>query len=293
MRYAKGDRVRHPTRAVWGVGLVLEDSCDAKARIFFEEAGEKTVSLSHVEPVIVSGAEADSLVLDNLKIDKRAVSVRYKSLNASIDYFLKEFPEGFQGARYKYHERNHKQEIRDAVQKQLARSFYDDLLRAEDFSEVCSRAFKLTGVCANAMIFKNEKMALRDGLKSESAQRNFALSLYDVLHKEEDFDASFDAFANCLTSLGAGKWTVATYFPFFMNPERHMFVKPTITQNAADICAFDINYRPEINARTYRSVLGFSQHIKQGIARLEPQDMIDVQSFMWCIAPGTYTAADL
>lgn len=292
MRYAKGDRVRHPTMAAWGIGLVLEDSHDDKARIFFEEAGEKTVSLSHVVPEIVMGPAAESLVLDNLKIDKGAVSVRYRSLKASMDYFLKEFPGGFEGERYRFHERDDKEEIGGAVQEQLARGSYNDLLRAEDFSEICSRALKLTGVRANAMIFKNEKMALRDGLKSDSAQRQFALSLYDVLHKEADFDTSFDAFATCLTSMGAGKWTIATYYPFFMHPDRHMFVKPTITQNAADVCAFDINYRSEISARTYRSVLNFSQHLKQGIARLEPRDMIDVQSFMWCIAPGTYTSAD-
>lgn len=293
MNYIKGDRVRHPGMATWGVGLVLDNSEEGKVRIFFEEAGEKTVSLKHVEPVLVTGAQAESLVLDNLNIVNGSVGVRYKSLNASMDYFLKEFPEGFRGERFRFHERSHKEEIRDTFQTQLGREVYEKLLETSDYAEICARALKLTGIRANAMIFKNEKMALRDGLKDATAQQTFALTLYDVLHKADGFDASFDRFADCLNDIGAGKWTVATYFPFFMHPDQHMFVKPTITQNASDICAFDIGYRPEVNARTYRMVLAFSQFLEEGIARLEPRDMIDVQSFMWCIAPGTYSAADL
>lgn len=288
MTYKKGDRVRHPKMDAWGLGLVLEDSDGSKVRIFFEEAGEKVVALSHVQPIVVSGSDAESSVLDNLKIDGGKVSVRYKSLKASTRYFLQEFPGGFSGERFHRHERDHKDEIAADVQKALARSAMEALLDAGKYREICDRALKLTGVRANAMIFKNEKMALRDGLSSDEAAKKFSLSLFEVLHGSEDFDERFDAYAACLEEIDACKWTTATYFPFFMYPGRHMFVKPTITQNAADVCAFEINYRPEVNAKTYRSILEFSDYLMQSIAQLEPKDMIDVQSFMWCIAPGTY-----
>ena len=68
-----------------------------------------------------------------------------------------------------------------------------------------------------------------------------------------------------------------------------MFVKPTITQHMAEICAYDINYRSQVTSRTYLRVMDFSAYLKEAIAELEPADMIDVQSFMWCIAPGTYS----
>ncbi|MEO7359274.1 MAG: DUF3553 domain-containing protein, partial [Gemmatimonadaceae bacterium] len=60
MAFKKGDRVKHPTMEAWGLGLVLEDSEANKARVFFVESGEKTVSLSHVQLQKVSGEEAES-----------------------------------------------------------------------------------------------------------------------------------------------------------------------------------------------------------------------------------------
>ena len=45
MKYSKGDRVRHPKRGDWGLGEVLADSDGGSVRIFFVEAGEKTISL--------------------------------------------------------------------------------------------------------------------------------------------------------------------------------------------------------------------------------------------------------
>jgi hypothetical protein len=241
----------------------------------------------------VSGTEAESSVLDNLKIDGGKVNIRYKSLAASMDYFLQEFPGGFRGERCTFHERDYKEEIARETQKELGLEAMKALLDESNFRAICDRAIKLTGIRSNAMIFKNEKIALRNGVKSEGSARLFAESLFNVLHGTSDFDGRFNGFVNCLQTIGANKWTNATYFLFFMYPDRHMFVKPTITQNAAEVCGYEINYRPELNARTYRSVLEFSAYLKKAIASLEPRDMIDVQSFMWCIAPGTYTAADV
>lgn len=288
MTYKKGDRVRHPKMDSWGLGVVLENSDSTKVRIFFIEAGEKTIALSHVQPVVVSGADAENPALDNLKIDDGKVSVRYRSLAASMQYFLREFPDGFSGERFRVHERDHKEEISREVQIGLSRADMRAMLDAGKHRDICDRALKLTGVRANAMIFKNEKMALRDGLKSEESERMFAETLFDLLHGDGDFDRRFDKHAACLEDIGACKWTVATYFLFFMYPDIYMFVKPTITQNAAEVCAYEINYRPEVNAKTYRSIVDFSRHLRDSISELEPRDMIDVQSFMWCIAPGTY-----
>lgn len=291
MHYKKGDRVRHPTKDEWGMGVVLEDSAE-NVRVFFEQSGERTLALKFVKPTVVVGEEARNDFLDNLKIENGKVATRYKSLRASMDFFLQEFPGGFYGERFNFHERSHKEEIRDEVQRQLGSAGMQALLDEGNFREVCARALKLTGVRANAMIFKNEKMALRDGLVDENAAKSFAETLFGVLHGDGDFDKRFSAFANCLEDIGAAKWTTATYFLFFSDPSRHMFIKPTITQNAAEICAFETNYRPDLNALTYRSVMDFAAYLHKQIAMLEPRDMIDVQSFMWCIAPGTYKSGD-
>jgi len=137
---------------------------------------------------------------------------------------------------------------------------------------------------ATNLIFPNEKMALRDGLASDGAMKQFALALCDLLHGNLSVEKRFVRFFEVLDLIGAPKWPIATYFTFFYHPDRHMFVKPTITQNAARLCAFEISYEAQLNWTTYSRVLGLADYLFDKLSDLEPRDMIDVQSFMWCIA---------
>lgn len=55
----------------------------------------------------------------------------------------------------------------------------------------------------------------------------------------------------------------------------------------------DINYRSELNWLTYNRVLELAELIrtkliKDGRETLAPRDLIDVQSFIWVIAPSYY-----
>ena len=68
MSLKEGDRVRHPTKTEWGLGKVLEDSNGEKVRVFFVEAGEKTISLKYVILDCIPKEEAANPVLDNLRV---------------------------------------------------------------------------------------------------------------------------------------------------------------------------------------------------------------------------------
>lgn len=70
MQYKKGDRVKHPKLGEWGLGEVLADSTHEAVRIFFIDAGEKTLALKYVQPIKVTGKDSENLWLDNLKIKK-------------------------------------------------------------------------------------------------------------------------------------------------------------------------------------------------------------------------------
>lgn len=286
MDYSKGDRVRHPKRDDWGIGEVLADSTGGSVKVFFVGAGEKSLSLQYVAPVKVSGEEASHPVLDNLKIRKSATGIQYQSLPESIQVFLEMFPEGFYGQKFQEHEREYKDKAHN-----LARTLLDEeaflALRGEgDYSEIAKRASKV--VNATNLMFPNEKMALKDGLTTPAHQKLFADALFSLLFGDNPLKERFEAFAGMLEETGAAKWTTATYFPFMFHPDSHMFIKPTITRHAAELCGFEINYDPQLNWRTYNSVLEFSNYLFDELSELKPRDMIDVQSFMWCIAPGTY-----
>ena len=63
-----------------------------------------------------------------------------------------------------------------------------------------------------------------------------------------------------------------------------MFLKPSVTRAAAEICAFELNYQTELNWMTYRCLLDFAKYLYETLSELKPLDMIDVQSFIWVSA---------
>lgn len=286
MTFEKGDRIKHPTRDDWGVGEILESQNGEFIRAFFVGVGEKTLSLKHVQPLMVIGDEAKHPVLDNLKLTKTSTGPQYQSLPQSMQFFLQQFPEGFRGKKFQEHEREYKERAHALATALLGKETFANLLSDNDCHEITKRALKV--VNATNLIFPNEKMALKDGLAESGAQIRFSASLFSLLYGKDTTEQRFTDFFSTLENIGAAKWTTASYFPFIAQPSIYMFVKPTITQHSAELCRFEINYSPHLNWLTYKSILEFSEYLLTAISDLKPRDMIDVQSFMWCIAPGKY-----
>lgn len=276
-----GDRVRHPTKTEWGIGQILSIQ-GSKAGVFFVEAGAKKMSLSHVSLTILEPPPSHPL-LDRID-PKAAAGGAYQSLNQSIDHFKYRYQGGFHGERYLHEERDYKVEAHELAKTILSRGELEPLLETGAYADVCRSALQV--VNKTNLIFPNEKMALRNGLKPAERQKTFSVALHALLHGENAFRLMFQRFAYVLNEVGAAKWTVATYFPFLLYPDRHQFIKPKYSQNAARICAFDIKYTPKLSWRTYKQMLRFSDYLKSELADLEPRDNIDIQSFMWAIAQG-------
>ena len=283
MEYKKGERVKHPGLPEWGLGEVLEDSRDDKVRIFFTGVGQKTLSLKYVEPIKIIGKEAEHLILDHLLIKATGES-KYQSLQQSKEMFLKNFPDGFYGQAYIQGERNYKVAAHELAIDLLGREQLDRLTREKDYEEICKRALKI--VNATNLIFPNEKMALKDGLKSQKNMALFSENLFQLLYGNGGEKERFTSFAETLDEIGAAKWTIQSYFLYILFPDKYIFLKPIVTQQAAEISAFDINYRPDLNWKTYKSVLDFAKYFRSELDDLKPRDMIDIQSFMWCIGPN-------
>ena len=286
MQYKKGDRVKHPKLSEWGLGEVLADSSIDAVKIFFIGVGEKNLALKHVQPIKVEGKESESLGLDNLKLSTSKTIYKYQSLPQSIKFFLRDFLEGFYGEKFFNAEREYKEKAHTLALELLGKEPFAVLITQANYVEIAKRALKI--VNSTNLISPFEKMALKDGLITELSQKSFSIALYVLLYGEDELRHRFEVFIHLLEEIEAAKWTTATYFLFILQPDKYMFVKPTVTQFAAEICKFEINYKPQLNWFTYKSVLEFSNHLYTELAELKPRDMIDVQSFMWCIAPEKY-----
>ncbi len=276
-----GDRVRHPQVPEWGIGQVL-DVDSSRAVVFFVEEGSKTISLRHVSLTVLDPPPNHPL-LD--RIDAKAVGGSgYRSIGRSVKDFLEAYSEGFYGPRYLREERNYKVEAHELANTILGRAELERLLTSGAFAEICHRAMQV--VNKTNLIFPNEKMDLKDGLKPAGRHQVFAEALYALLHGADELPSRFRGFASVLRDMGAGNWTVATYFPFLLFPDEHQFIKPKYTRNAATICAFDIEYTTSLGWPAYERMLRFSNYLKSELtlANLKPRDNIDVQSFMWAIA---------
>ncbi len=276
----RGDRVRHPKMKEWGLGEV----CDVRgdhADVFFVEEGTKTVSLRHVALERLDPRPAHAL-LDRLK-----PGTRYRSLKRSMEDFLADYEGGFYGDRYLTKERCYKVEAGRLARTELAREVVEAALAGGEHDDICERAARV--VNKTNLIFPNEKMALRDGLKNAENRRAFATALSRLLHGEDAPANRFERFVAVLGNLGAAKWTVASYFWFLVEPERYMFVKPRYIQSAARMCAYDIAYTTDIDWPAYERMLTFSNYLKSELGRFErddlsPRDFIDVYSFIWLIS---------
>ena len=146
-------------------------------------------------------------------------------------------------------ERDYKIEAHELMLRLLNKSEYDKMLESEEYEEICSRALKI--VNKTNLIFPNEKMALKDGLKSAENKKMFAVSLFQLLYGQSELSERFSIFAATLYSIEAAKWTTQTYFLFITYPDKYIFMKPSVTQSAADAFAFELNYSTEINWNSY------------------------------------------
>ncbi len=283
MLLKKDQFVFNPKKPEWGIGKVVEIINQDRARVFFQYGGYR-VMVRKTNPLTLANTDKlDTTIFDNLNEDSEAGDIErhYKDIPSSISFFLEEFPGGFSGEKYHEWERDYKDEGHILATELLGRVDLEALLSAKDYPEITSRALKVAN--KTNLIFPNEKMALKDGLKDVSAQEKFSHSLYALLYGKDELEHRFEGWIRMLESIGAGKWTIASYYLFLVRPDKYMFVKPTVTQAVADLSAFNISYTSRLNWNTYSKVLKLSEYLKQELRELGPKDMIDVQSFMWCI----------
>ena len=225
----------------------------------------------------------------------RSTSVRRTAISTAAlrcrRKFLKVFPKGFQDETYIAWERGYKQEAHERWSAQLGQREFAALLRAKQFSEIASRAVKIES--RTNLLFSFEKMALRDAVKSSSGAELFAKGIYAFLHGRGSEEKKFEHWCDVVARLPRKQtlvltWPVVTVFCFIAQPEQHIVLKPNVTKRAAEEYEFHFEYASRPSWRTYQSLLDFATRVRRDMSDLAPQDMIDVQSFLWVQGSDEY-----
>lgn len=279
-----GDRVVHPAKPDWGVGKVLS-ATSSGVEVFFVNAGHKKLSPQYVTLTVVTGDQANHPLLDNLASAASREGTTFIALPDAIQKFLTEYPGGFAGERYFAEERGFKNKAHEACMALLGEGDIAGLLSAGQYAEICERARRVEST--TNLLASFEKIQFNDALKAPENQRLFAEQLADNLYGTAEEKVRFERLATVLNQLQVAKWPVVTYFGYIRFPESRIFIKPEVTRNAAAVCGWEISYKPELNWTTYAGVRGLFEHLRSELVKagLAPRDMIDVQSFVWCIAP--------
>ena len=205
--------------------------------------------------------------------------------------FLRNFRDGFYGEKYISWERDYKLNAHKEWKSLLNKKEFEDLLEQEKFSDIALRAVKIE--TRTNLLFSFEKMALRDAIKLENGAELFARGLYSYVYGSKSFHDRFDEFSKTLAMLPRRQtrvltWPLQTVFGFIANPAQHIFLKPRVTQVAAEKYQFPFEYRSKVNWDTYESLLAFASLLFQDLEDLKPRDMIDIQSFIWVQGSDEY-----
>jgi len=198
--------------------------------------------------------------------------------------FLRFYPDGFRDADYLELERSYKWAAHRQWKQHLTRDAFERGLDAGQYDELAATAVRIES--RTNLLFSFEKMAVRDAVREPAGAKAFALGLHDWLHGRGSEQARFERWVDCVASLPRRQtrvltWPVATVFGFLARPNVHVFLKPTVTREAAATCGWDFDYRSPVQWSTYASLLRIARDLRAELADLGPRDMIDIQSYIW------------
>jgi hypothetical protein len=211
MLLKKDQYVKNNTKPEWGIGKVIEIKNQDRAEVFFQYAGFKTFVRKKNNLVEVDATRIDNTIFDNLhniSDDNQVSKLLFRDIPTSKEYFLKNYPDGFKGEKYKDRESDYKDSGHDLAKELLNQQGLEELLKNNDYEEIVSRAMKVINKLN--LLFPNEKMALKDGIKDTEAKEKFSKSLYGLLYGNDSLQKRFEGWVVMLKSIGAAKWTTVS-----------------------------------------------------------------------------------
>jgi len=297
MSFKKNDFVRHPSKPKWGVGIVVSDQRGERVSVYFENKSKiTTLILANINLEIVSDPAQSRLYLENIITgDTRNGVTDQKPFPEIVEEFINRFSGGLYGQVLERFERKYKDEAHEKFITLLSKSEFQKLVEAEQWAVLAERIKKCHTI---NMLSKFELIRFSDVLREPDAQKAIGEGLFDLLYGGDSMQKRFMRYAKVLEGYDCNKWPIITLPLFFCFPEEHMFIKPTMTQEAAENRRFDIQYNSHLNWNTYSHVLLFAKDLYERMSadnntQLHPRDMIDVQTFMWCTFAGGWGTEEI
>lgn len=205
----------------------------------------------------------------------------YFGMEGAISRFLHYFPGGFSDPQFIARER--------AYKERAAAKLHDALPLDAAREADAARAAAVKPAFSTNMLHPTEAARIGAVLQGPTGA---AFVRGAARFADGDYGAGLTAMRKAIDPQGYATWPMVTYLPNFWDPERHMFLKPEVTRDFAERIGhrFSHEYVADFDPEVYLSLLDLVQTTERGIAKLEPKDRIDVQSFIWVV--GKYREED-
>ncbi len=293
MHWKNEDYVVHKKKIDWGVGKVLYVNAQEVA-VFFVNGGRRVLTQPVEFLEMAQGELHGHPLLKNVAPVVLDGTSKFLPLPDCVQYFLKLFPNGFEDEAYlttapKRGERHYKLNASRLAHSLLNKSDWSDLSGKGNYSEICQRLMKVES--KTQLLHTMEKIKWHAALKDLALQKSLVDALFNDLYGVGDRETRFLKMAEALQEAdGCAKWTIATYYGFLLQPDPRMFIKPEVTKFAAEACGWDLQYASQLNWTTVKQSEALAQYLFEELCRMgqKPRDMIDIQSFIWCIDPKSY-----
>lgn len=214
-----------------------------------------------------------------------------RHLPGAIRRFKADFPDLFKDSRYLDQERRDKLRASEYCREQLSKTVFEGAKTPEQAQALLSRVKDLVTML-NLLEARFERPIFLDKIGTPGVTAPFLAALNQLMWGNGPHEDRLEAFCDRAADWGLRKWTYASYFLFLAHPTECMFVKPESIKKALDTSPHPLTYESTPSSTLYRGILDFSGWLKGRLAALNPVDMIDVQSFIWYMAPTGKFARD-
>lgn len=239
------------------------------------------ISAGGGRPTVIDGVGVEE-VWERLQREAGKVDKSYIGFDGARARFLRFFPTAFSTPLYAKDERNYKLAAKAKLDSKVPMV---EAATGSGFGEAVLSVYRATNLLAPI-----EKTKLQDLLRNSQADRFVRAVAQFALEPSAAALAELD---KVLRPFDSAKWTVISYLPFLWQPRRHMFLKPTVTKEFATRVGhrFAQVYDPRLDLDIYKSLLELASATELELADFEPQDWIDVQSFIFVVGGYDDTAA--
>ena len=168
--------------------------------------------------------------------------------------------------------------------KQLSEPELRRLIDAEEYGEVIARLIEVG--TDNNLLWNNQpqrgdlQLLHHDGLDRPA----FCQAFFDLLYGSGATPVRLDQYVDWVSSQGLdsmNRWTLPTYFLFFLDHGNEIFVRPTSTRNFLKLGGWDIQFGTKPTGDDYARIRDAYRQLREELAAFGPRHMIDLHSFGW------------